>query len=573
MKSLTPIRRLTSWLVVASFLMPTLPQPALADPPGKYNPYCDTLPIEADSTLIDTFFKERNAEWQKTLNDLTKNTKDVHFKLLGLNKIDKDLELAFTAPRTFSNDLHVKWAGLCKAKLLVKKDVAKFLEDMKKNEEMETADMCQGSIEALKYMFKQMNQAIGKASLLTARHINGILVEAGTAAAQHRTGITRFVAKKNVMISDGWVKNEYYDQNKMPIWPEFDWVWGTRKLGPKGEHTARTFPYSQRQNRHPYEPGQDDGYYGNVLLRLKKETEYFKRMQDKSAEFTAKLNDLSARCEGGGVVETSSGTDDSTTTDDTNTDTETSDEVTGTETDDQETSTDTETVVDTDNDGIPDDEDPDANGNGIADAEENGEKPVQEEKSWMAKNKNLLIIGGAGAAAVGGLLYFKKQQDKKDNMAAWNLDAEARAIASAQNSQNSSGGSGSSSGGSTQVITDPPTNATPQNSKIVILGGIPAGAEMNSNITAVTVSVITQNGMPTQDSGTPITVSCASPSPCSITGTTTVNTSAGSATFSNLRFTQADKGVKLMFTAPGFSTTSSVNTFDVTDNASVAPRQ
>ena len=108
------------------------------------------------------------------------------------------------------------------------------------------------------------------------------------------------------------------------------------------------------------------------------------------------------------------------------------------------------------------------------------------------------------------------------------------------------------------------TNATPQGSKLA-LSGVPAGAQVQNNITSITVAILDPNGVATLDSDTNVSLSCATPSPCSITGTLTVNTDQGKAVFNDVRFTSKHTGVKLKVAAPGFESIISPSAFDVTE--------
>lgn len=180
-----------------------------------------------------------------------------------------------------------------------------------------------------------------------------------------------------------------------------------------------------------------------------------------------------------------------------------------------------------------------------------------DEPSWVSQNSGLLIAGGVGVAAVGGILYYKKQQDKEEKR---KIDEEAWAYAMAQNTQNSSSGSGTE----TVVITATGTQNAPQGSQLVINSGIPAGASVESNLTPIEISILDPSGVITQDSNTMVSVSCAVPFPCTIAGTLTVQSSVGKARFTNIRFTGPHTGVRLKFSAPGFTTVESNSSFNVT---------
>jgi hypothetical protein len=198
--------------------------------------------------------------------------------------------------------------------------------------------------------------------------------------------------------------------------------------------------------------------------------------------------------------------------------------------------------------------------------------PKAKEEGWISKNKGLLLTLGAGAAAVGGILWYKNSQDKKAGDDASVLEMEARALASSQSGSGSSSDTGSSSGstGTDSTVGGTPANiSTPQGSKL-ILSGAPSGASVNAILSEITVSILNPDGILTQDSHTDITVSCAEPAGCSLTGTLTVNTDAGKSKFNDLRFTNADQNVKLQFSAPGFEPVAA-GTFNVTGGES--PRE
>jgi hypothetical protein len=189
--------------------------------------------------------------------------------------------------------------------------------------------------------------------------------------------------------------------------------------------------------------------------------------------------------------------------------------------------------------------------------------PVKtEEEGWISRNSGLLLTVGGGAAAVGGLLWYKNSQDKKAKREAEALEMEANAMAASQSNSTSSSTSTSTNTDST-VGGTPANEATPQGSKLVI-SGIPSGSvAANTRLPEITVAIINPAGILTQDSQTEIIVSCIQPAGCSLSGTGQARTSAGKAKFNDLRFTSAHESVKLMFTAPGFDSVTSVS-FGVT---------
>lgn len=192
--------------------------------------------------------------------------------------------------------------------------------------------------------------------------------------------------------------------------------------------------------------------------------------------------------------------------------------------------------------------------------------PKKEEESWFSENKGMLLTVGAGAAAVGGLLWYKNDQDKKAKKNAAALEAEASSSISSSSNSSSSSSSTSTSTDST-VGGTPANSATPQGSKFV-LSGIPSGSvAVNTKLPEITVAIINPSGILTQDSHTEIIVSCVQPAGCSLTGTGQAQTSAGKAKFNDLRFTSPHESVKLMFTAPGFNSVTTV-AFDVTGSGS-----
>jgi hypothetical protein len=182
-------------------------------------------------------------------------------------------------------------------------------------------------------------------------------------------------------------------------------------------------------------------------------------------------------------------------------------------------------------------------------------------KSFLAENKNLLIVGGAGAAAVGGILYYKNQQDKKAKNKAWDLESDAAVAVNLQQQQHDQSGSSSSVSGDSHEGGTPVSNATPPGSTLAV-SGIPSGVSSGNTLSTINVSILDPKGILTQDSMTEISVSCETPSPCSLTGTLSVTSQKGKAAFSDLRFNAAHKGVKLRISAPGFQSVVS-SPFDV----------
>lgn len=192
---------------------------------------------------------------------------------------------------------------------------------------------------------------------------------------------------------------------------------------------------------------------------------------------------------------------------------------------------------------------------------------TEEEESWFSKNKTPLIIGGVGVAAVAGALYWKKTEDDKSKDKAKNMELEA--MAAAQTQQQQAAASSSSSGSSTSTDSTyggiSAANQTTVGSTLMIEGTPSGSVPANSTLPPLTIKVVDPNGIMTTDSSTDITVSCASatPSPCTLSGTLTVNTDKGSAVFSDLKFSGSHTNVTLLFSAGGFTPVKSGN-FDVT---------
>ena len=137
-----------------------------------------------------------------------------------------------------------------------------------------------------------------------------------------------------------------------------------------------------------------------------------------------------------------------------------------------------------------------------------------EEESFLSKNKGTIVVVGVGAAAVGGVLYYKNQQDKKAKREMEAIEAEAQAAADLQRRQEQSAGESSSSSSSSsegagqgeRTGGTPATSATPPGS-ILIVTGVPSGAEVDSNISQLTVAIVDPKGILTSDSNTNVTLS------------------------------------------------------------------
>lgn len=153
--------------------------------------------------------------------------------------------------------------------------------------------------------------------------------------------------------------------------------------------------------------------------------------------------------------------------------------------------------------------------------------------SFLGNNSGILgtvLIGGAVAGA--GYWGYTKYKDKDKEAEEW----QARALAAEKKNKNGDG-------------EDDDGDGTSQTRRLVILSPI-SNAIVAANLPGIQVRVEdTSNGnaVVVTNEIHAITVSCATPSPCSLTGTMTVNTENGVATFSDLKFTEPHGGVRLRF--------------------------
>jgi hypothetical protein len=179
--------------------------------------------------------------------------------------------------------------------------------------------------------------------------------------------------------------------------------------------------------------------------------------------------------------------------------------------------------------------------------------------------KDNWVLLGLGAVGVGGGIYLyeqnKKQQDEAAK-AAWYADDTNWMPFVPRYSPPPS---------TTTVVTTTGSGGTlpPGGSRLVITSAI-NGATTGQPMDPITVVMVDGSGMQLNNIGTQITASCYSPQPCSLSGGMGITTVSGSVTFTNLYFVQPDQNVKIQFSAPGFPTVTSPNTFNV---SGTAPRQ
>lgn len=202
----------------------------------------------------------------------------------------------------------------------------------------------------------------------------------------------------------------------------------------------------------------------------------------------------------------------------------------------------------------------------------NGEQPTttnqpKDSSSWMPSGSTMLMVGGGVAAVAGGVILYKKNQDDKAKAKAHAEELEAIALANVTEQQNQSA-TATTTSTSTSTSTDSTVGATPttqqaSHGSTLSINGVPAQAKVGSNIGTVTIKILGPNNVMTQNSDTDVTISCDSPSPCTLTGQLTVNTDLGEAQFSNVQFTGPHKNVRLKFSAPGFADAISAAEFDV----------
>jgi hypothetical protein len=578
MKSLTPTRRILAYAAILSIVVPSSGHSS--GPPRRHVPTLCQKILISEKSPEERAKEIYDSSWQPSYKARMKNHFDSHQTLFGNGyhgKLETEPTQAIEITGKYLIYFRDNAVSICKARQKFAENLNAFLSDLRKNEQLADTNkemMCRDSFDSLGKKHVEIGTALKGGQQIISEAIRKVEGEAVAKIVDHRNKLNTF--SKRTDLKEG---GRPYVPKADLLWKDYADLWGD---------AARTKNFGVHSS---YNAKEGDGMMGSLIAKLKKEIDYFKEHETNSKSMQARMAVLKAKCEG--IENVPQGgdqsPDDSGKTDPLDTDSDGTPDSEDTD-DDNDNVPDSEdadpldplvpgdttqgggwgvadpvvtpaTDNDHDGDGIPNDQDPDYPPKGET------PPPQVETESWMSKNKNILILGGAGAAAVGGLLYYKKQEDKKQKMENWNMNAEVQAMLAAQKASSTTTSTSTST--STDNVTSlPPVTATPQGSKIVVKGGIPAGAQTNSNITPVTVSIVTANGASTQDSGTPITVSCAVPSPCSITGTLTVNTSGGSATFSNIRFMSPDKGVKLMFTAPGFSTSTSENAFDVTDSGS-----
>lgn len=197
----------------------------------------------------------------------------------------------------------------------------------------------------------------------------------------------------------------------------------------------------------------------------------------------------------------------------------------------------------------------DTNGDGVVD-EKDKNKDNKNDSSFYEDNKAIIWGVGGAAAGVGGYMLADKYLLNDDD----NNKKKKK-----KNSSNNSSSSSSSS-------TSQPSSQTAQNSTLKLTTGNIGGVSVGGTLPAISVKIVDPQGVDTKDSLTDITVICASPKPCSITGTMIVKAQNGTATFSDLKFTSAHTGVYLQFTAPGMQPVNSTS-FDVSNSSSNGSRE
>lgn len=114
----------------------------------------------------------------------------------------------------------------------------------------------------------------------------------------------------------------------------------------------------------------------------------------------------------------------------------------------------------------------------------------------------------------------------------------------------------------TIVVNSPNGVTAPAGAKLIITQAV---GNVNQGDTMPKIEIVL-----TDSGGTPLTLNdlvveagCLTPQPCSLTGTKTVKTVNGRATFEALVFNQAHTGVKLQFSAPGTQIVATPAPFDV----------
>ncbi len=189
---------------------------------------------------------------------------------------------------------------------------------------------------------------------------------------------------------------------------------------------------------------------------------------------------------------------------------------------------------------------------GVAD-QVTGGGTTTSEPGWFSRNQDALIVGGVGAAAVGGLLWYKSSSDAEKNKEIKKLKKELKEARKPASTS-------SASGTSTSTGTNTSTTTT---AKKFITSGIPTSIYVGIKLPTIQVAIVNPDNTPTTDSTTDVTIGCATPDICSITGTLTVKAVNGIATFDNVEFSNPDQGVKLLFTGANIESHTTTATFNV----------
>ena len=185
--------------------------------------------------------------------------------------------------------------------------------------------------------------------------------------------------------------------------------------------------------------------------------------------------------------------------------------------------------------------------------------------NFFEEHSTALIVGGVGVAAVGSIIGYKMYTDNKNKKAMEETEAEQLQMTAIQqqNAAASSVTSGSVDASGDSFVGGAPASGQAPVGSTLSVTGIPAGASTGVPVSTILVKIIGPNGVMTQDSATNVTISCTHPDSCPISGTLTVVSQQGTATFSNVIFTAPAQNVTLSFSAPGFGAVTSTNYFDV----------
>lgn len=194
--------------------------------------------------------------------------------------------------------------------------------------------------------------------------------------------------------------------------------------------------------------------------------------------------------------------------------------------------------------------------------EEVGGKSGSGVGGWLSDNSGWLIPVGLVGAGVGGYYLYNRHQQKKEEKN-WELKDDIARLQTKVAARSNS--AGSSSGNGTTTVTITANNIySPQGSQLLIESAPSGTVSAGQSLTDIRIKIVDRNGVGTLDNLTDVTVSCVTPSPCSLTGTLRVTSNQGVATFSGLKFTEGHTGVVLRFSAPGFNSVTMSNSINVT---------